>query len=197
MTESIVPSGYFGTGPENIHIIENFLNDSLCDKIYNFALNEEIWKNSRKDQIEFWQNRVLSHNDFINTIFAKELTIKIIEFSEIITKKFNVEIKKIYHINIVRWKTGPGQGVHGDRENPDGTLQSENIRNHDISSIFYINDNFEGGELYFPQHNINIKPKKGMAVFFPGDKYYIHGIKDILSGTRITIPKFWTVDKII
>ena len=62
-------------------------------------------------------------------------------------------------------------------------------------SLFYLNDDYEGGELYFPLQDVKFKPKKGAAYFFPGDKNYIHGVTEIKSGIRYTCPFFWEITK--
>ena len=97
--------------------------------------------------------------------------------------------------NLVVWRVGNGQAPHADKETPDGVpnMYPEN----DIASLIYINDNYEGGEIYFPNQNIAIKPKEGQAIFFPGDKEYLHGVTTITAGERFTSPAFWQVKKII
>jgi hypothetical protein len=59
--------------------------------------------------------------------------------------------------------------------------------------LFYINDDYEGGELYFPNQGIQFKPKRGSAYFFPGDMNYVHGVTKIKSGIRYTCPFFWEI----
>jgi predicted 2-oxoglutarate/Fe(II)-dependent dioxygenase YbiX len=68
-----------------------------------------------------------------------------------------------------------------------------NFPYYDIAGLMYLNDDYEGGELYFPQHGIEFKPKAGAAYFFPGDKNFIHGVREVTSGTRYTLPFFWTI----
>jgi hypothetical protein len=84
---------------------------------------------------------------------------------------------------------------HADKELHEG--DNEGLPNdfpyYDIAGLFYLNDDYEGGELYFPQHDIEFKPKAGAAYFFPGDKNYLHGVKEIKSGIRYVIPFFWTI----
>ena len=63
------------------------------------------------------------------------------------------------------------------------------------TSMLYLNDNFEGGELFFPQHNeYSIKPEAGMLLVFSGDINTMHGIRQIESGNRYTHTTFWTKD---
>jgi hypothetical protein len=196
MPESIVPSGYFGTGPENIHIIENFLSKELCQEIHDFLKIDKVWDGANIE----WNKKVLPSPLFQDTDFYPELTQKRDELIEIIEKIYNVKINKDFQkisLVLVRWDHGATQAAHGDRENKDGTLKPKRIRDYDISSVLYLNDDFDGGNTYFTQHDISVKPKQGSVVIFPGDRYYIHGVSEVQNGTRFTVPKFWTVDQIV
>lgn len=50
------------------------------------------------------------------------------------------------------------------------------------ATIIYINDEYLDGELFFPNLDIEIKPKKGTMLFFPGNKEYEHGVKIVGEG---------------
>lgn len=59
------------------------------------------------------------------------------------------------------------------------TDKEKNMKYHwsgHISNLLYLNDDYLGGELYFPYHDIKIKPKAGMLISFPGNWYNRHGI---------------------
>ena len=204
MTQSIVPSGYFGYGPENIHVLENFLDPDVCDQMYDFLMNDKIWEDARattQEKSDFWLDKVLPSKHFNKEKFYPHIVKKMNELEQIIGETFNVSLKypeKKVFFTIGRWVEGSYQGPHGDKENEDGSPQRyESLLDYDISTILYLNDNYEGGELYFPQHDISIKPTKGMVIMFPGDRYYIHGVSKIENGTRFTIPRFWTVKEIL
>jgi hypothetical protein len=50
------------------------------------------------------------------------------------------------------------------------------------ASIAYINDDYNGGELFFENLNLKIKPKAGTLLFFPGNEEYKHGVEAVLDG---------------
>jgi hypothetical protein len=50
--------------------------------------------------------------------------------------------------------------------------------------VIYLNDDFEGGELYYPEYDILYKPQAGALVIH--DAEAIHGVRATLSGERIT-----------
>jgi Rps23 Pro-64 3,4-dihydroxylase Tpa1-like proline 4-hydroxylase len=61
------------------------------------------------------------------------------------------------------------------------TLSSEG--NH-IASVYYINDDYTGGEINFPDHNLQIKPKPNSLIIFPGNENYLHEVLPIVDNNR-------------
>lgn len=69
----------------------------------------------------------------------------------------------------------------------DGSYDGKS-RSHVCSII--LNDDYEGGQLIFPDQDTLIKPKAGSMVFFPG--YYVsHGVNTITKGTRYVLLIFF------
>lgn len=88
-----------------------------------------------------------------------------------------------YHIR--KWDS-PMRGMepHSDfSANEDG---SRSIPSHTICG--YITDDYQGGNLEFPKHNLSIKPKAGSIIIFPSDEW--HGVSDIISGNRMMFSLF-------
>jgi hypothetical protein len=56
-----------------------------------------------------------------------------------------------------------------------------------VSLVAYVNDDYEGGELYFRLQNLNIKPKAGDLYIFPSNYMYPHQAKPVTSGTKYSI----------
>lgn len=56
-----------------------------------------------------------------------------------------------------------------------------------VSLVAYVNDDYEGGELYFRLQNMNIKPKAGDLYIFPSNYMYPHQAKPVHSGTKYSI----------
>jgi hypothetical protein len=126
-----------------------------------------------------------------------------------IEERFGVKVSQEQY-TISRWRVGREQEPHidyfKDHENNDmGSLYGvgmndafidqfkENFHTKNYSTIIYLNDDFEGGELYFPQYdNLTLKPETGMMICFKGDSHHLHGVKPVQSGIRYTISIFWT-----
>ena len=62
-----------------------------------------------------------------------------------------------------------------------------------FTALFYLNDDYEGGELFFKNKNITFKPTKGSLIIFPGNE--IHEILLLKSGLRYMISAYFFKDK--
>jgi hypothetical protein len=60
-----------------------------------------------------------------------------------------------------------------------------------LSSVMYLNDDYEGGEIEFKNQNLCIKPKAGSLVIFPSTPPYYHQSKKIVSGVKYMVLQFW------
>ena len=65
----------------------------------------------------------------------------------------------------------------------DGSTRSGRV----LSAICYLNDNFEGGELEFPNFGIKIKPQAGMLLLFPSNYAYAHVAHPVISGSKYAL----------
>ena len=202
---SITPSGFFGNSINNIVEIENFLSTEERERLMGFALNNKIWDITEthldKDGLvlydhKVWENRVCTYNSLIRSDPS------ILKLINSMIARLKIEVDKFFEVDaietgpaIVRWPVGARQEPHADKEFHAGEEKGRpnDFPHYDIAGLFYFNDDYEGGELYFPQHGIEFKPKAGAAYFFPGDRFYTHGVRPVKSGNRFTSPFFWTI----
>lgn len=57
-----------------------------------------------------------------------------------------------------------------------------------ISAVVYLNDDYEGGEIYFPRFDgLTVKPKAGDIVVFPSTFIYEHASQDMISGVKYAV----------
>ena len=202
---SITPSGYFGDGPENIVQLNNFMKPEELNFLREFAKNLNEWDVTRTHyndngtityESDYWDNRVASSTtlDRVSTEVLPLIDTLNDRLEKIIRIKYKVLAKPIGPA-IVRWLPGQFQLPHADKElheGPDAGTPND-FPHYDIGALYYLNDDYEGGELYFPKQGLEFKPQAGSAYFFPGDLNYIHGVKEIKSGIRYTSPAFWTI----
>lgn len=90
-------------------------------------------------------------------------------------------------------KRGPGGGYgpHTDFASmPDGTYEQVTAT---ILAYLCDPEGFEGGEIFFPDYDVTIKPKMGSVIIF-GDKVR-HGVNDVTSGQRAIASTFLIKDR--
>jgi len=63
----------------------------------------------------------------------------------------------------------------------------------DYTGLAYLNDDFKGGELVFPNLDVVITPKPGLLVAFPSNHKFVHAVRKVLSGKRYSFPVWFTV----
>ena len=71
-------------------------------------------------------------------------------------------------------------------------LNTRNMNDSDettLSSITYLNDNFDGGRTYFEDGTTFI-PKKGRSIFFDG-QYYKHGVSKVENNIRYVVATWY------
>lgn len=56
-----------------------------------------------------------------------------------------------------------------------------------VSSVYYINDDYEGGEINFPRFNISYKPKANQMIVFPSTYVYNHSVSPVIDGERYSV----------
>lgn len=69
--------------------------------------------------------------------------------------------------------------------------QDQGISSRVLSSVMYLNNNYEGGEIEFRQSNVKIKPDAGSIIFFPSNFLYVHEVHPITDGYRYAMPHWF------
>jgi hypothetical protein len=92
-----------------------------------------------------------------------------------------------YHTQ--KWEPGAYARMHSDNTDAEGN--SGAFTRSRYAGFLYLNDDFKGGLLKFPDQNIEIKPQVGMLAVFDGGFNNMHEVSLIESGVRYTIGSFW------
>lgn len=188
-----------GSGPENIKVIRNFMPPEHCHEIYNFykSLPE------RKDVVHNYSldNRLINENDKIKRL---EILYKK-KYIDTVKDMYGLELDEKdrdfldFFVHPVGTHIDPHTDVIGYDQyefNPEDVFVKQVDRfpylwSGHVSVLVYINDDYEGGELYFPRHNLTIIPEQGMLVCFPGNLFYQHEVKEVQGTTRYAV-SLWT-----
>jgi predicted 2-oxoglutarate/Fe(II)-dependent dioxygenase YbiX len=78
-----------------------------------------------------------------------------------------------------------GEDVHHDPER--FVWEWRRTLDRDISVVWYLNEEFDGGELVFLPFQQWIRPTTGMVVTFPSTHEYVHTAKPVIRGMRYAV----------
>jgi hypothetical protein len=83
---------------------------------------------------------------------------------------------------------------HADncRQNEQGDWVANHTPQRDVSAIYYLNEEFEGGEIVFDRKQLVVEPRRGLLLAFPSDNAHLHEVLPVRSGVRYTMPIWFT-----
>lgn len=94
-------------------------------------------------------------------------------------KKYNIHNLRYWEaFNYIRY----GEGQHFQEHHDHGFSY-----NCTVSLVSYLNDDYEGGEIFFRLQGINYKPKAGDTVLFPSNFMYPHTAKVVTKGVKYSL----------
>ena len=156
---------------DKIKILDNFISPEDCSLAIKFY-----------DQLK-------ESNSFYVTQDGRSLSINPdYETSNYLLDKYIPKISKIYNTTFyVREFFLAYYGESSELE-PHIDYPKKSLKDS-LGVLFYFNDLFDGGELYFTKFDFKYKPKSGSVAIFPCNDYeYKHGVTAITSGTRYAMP---------
>jgi predicted 2-oxoglutarate/Fe(II)-dependent dioxygenase YbiX len=87
--------------------------------------------------------------------------------------------------NLLKYSQGQQYQAHYDGGTGVGRV---------VSAIIYLNSDYEGGHLEFPNFKIKIKPEPGMLILFPSNYAYKHVAHPVTNGTKYALVT-WIKDR--
>lgn len=98
-------------------------------------------------------------------------------------KKSGIKIKEREPWEILKYEKGQMVTWHCD----DGEVHPSKI-----SFVYYINDDYEGGEIQFKNkvYTMPIKPSRDSLIVFPSGMDYIHRVTPVTEGTKYSVISF-------
>lgn len=156
---------------DDVYEIKNFLTDEELKEVFKIIENtpEEKWFSDKtkedKDFADFWYGK--------NLHFDKETI-----FTSINEKMKNLLDSYYYYpdqLILQRYKKGDFINYHADQWNPDLPYYVG------YGYCLYFNDDYQGGELHYPDLNIKIKPEANSLYIHGG--HIVHGSLPVLDDT--------------
>lgn len=202
--------------PDNIIVHDSLFSGEDLNKMLSFCKSQTTWSNS----IFYSSGKLQTYPDEKTNFYnaTPEVFNLFVNILNIIKDKiewsYGTRVVPKENEAIRRWSPGEFQDVHADSELATGefislqyiTDEDQNIDESehslpndfvDFSSVFYINDDYKGGELFFPEYDIKIKAKSGSFITWPSNAKYLHGVNKVIDGYRYTIPSMWYSEKAV
>lgn len=165
------------------------VNSDLISLIESCSLQYSFQSVDRRPHLTMEFPSVFDSRDSLNALSLREIIYSIImpvikEYMQ--DNNISSMYPKKDFITISKLMPGPGMGAHVDNPNVEG--------NHFICMV-YLNDNFEGGELFFPKKDIKHKPKAGDVLIYKASLE--HEVLPVISGIRYSIGYGLTDDPVV
>jgi 2OG-Fe(II) oxygenase superfamily len=193
----------------NLNILEEkiFYYENVIDNPYNFIelieLNEKNiagtnsgitewkkWTASNDDYIFGYQKRISVNikdealDNYLECLhISNTIENAIVSASNDYAMHHKMDIGSLTPLSISKYQLGASMGSHVDSYGDDTSPT--------ISVVLYLNDDYEGGEIYFKEQDIEVKPSAGSLIIFPSYEPYYHESKPIVSGVKYMTPGFW------
>jgi predicted nucleic acid-binding Zn finger protein len=182
--------GFIEVGKE-IYIYENFL-----------SADELIYYNSIIDAV-VGANKWEKYHD--GTLFENKVTQPIQEIDAIRDKMIDLlgnEYNLGKSLSVNRMMVGDTWKIHADnhdfierREKAKRYVEGpfELVQNNLYGTVLYFNE-FDGGELFYPDQCIVYKPKPGNLLIHSAEEFCTHGVARVNSGHRYSYSNFLSKD---
>jgi hypothetical protein len=165
-----------GSSEKNVYVVDNFLSDEEHQSLYNFINNpdkvswiKEPWTTERTQEDSIPEDTI-------------ELLKKIFEIARLkCMDYYDIEVSDAFlsQYLLTKWSVGSKMQPHVD---------TDAQKHQHIVCMYYINDDYEGGEIVFPDYDLSIRPKSNSLIMFPGNENYLHGVLEVSKGFRYTFP---------
>jgi hypothetical protein len=171
-----------------IYEFEQFVPYDVCNTIVDWF--KEQPKISENGAQQLFNGRTIDFRNIPNYDIKKLVNKFKFDATKLAMSIFDEEHLYPDYTDLVLWEAGSGMLVHADNCDAEGNPNYVHWR--DYSGVVYLNDDFVGGETWFPDHGPKfVKPRKGKFVLYPSTLEYAHGVTTVV-GTRYTMPIWFT-----
>lgn len=206
-----------GFNPQEVHpgilLVEDFISDDELQEVLNIinSTSEEDWKIEYLSNLKRFCMEKFGRDDVENLVAEGKFEItQNWEDKNYNITHHSIQVKIYNKLNELVLKADPGLELSGfatvQRMQEGVELKSHTDQDTDPSiryaTILYLNDDYSAGEIFFPNMDVELKPKKKSILVFPGTKEYQHGVRHVGEGNIryvlvgfIKVPKFYENNK--
>lgn len=178
-------------------VIENY--ETLAEDIEEGALSAQIvWNQSQIKKDEKIEVDTSYRDTMSITIpYNEEILEKFINYKEVFNsnlssmfisnfKTAELDYKNEYQVE-TSWHDDYSILKYGAGQKFVNHIDDHKDFHRRISTIYYINDNYTGGEIVFPRFGITYKPLANELLMFPSNYVYNHSVLPVIDGTRYAV----------
>lgn len=189
---------------ENIKVIDNFMSKEEVQyliELCNNSSDDIVWWYQKFPGPEYAENAIglyqkkcqdglNGYHDYKNPILNKYIE----SIVNVISYDVGKKLVPIFHFNRHCIKENNCTPPHTDAGSKNMDKTDYLSRYHptnvyepclaEYTAIIYLNDNYDGGNLYFPDYGIEIQHSAGQLVYFPANTEYAHGVSEVKKNTR-------------
>jgi hypothetical protein len=181
----------------NILLWKNVISKENCNTIIKLIEENSDWQNAKignkentKEDMSYRSNKV----DYLTSRFGVnsniywchntigygikkvlEETIKEYKYNENFLDYF---VSQDEGFQVLKYEKGQFYKTHLDSSKENGRV---------LSVLLYLNEDYEGGETYFPRQDMKIKGEQGDVLLFPSNYCYPHSAEEILNGIKYSV----------
>jgi predicted 2-oxoglutarate/Fe(II)-dependent dioxygenase YbiX len=182
--------------PSRIIDMVNSIDDRLMNNAHAGAFTQAApWQNWSDNNVTFCQQKFfpkpedISDQDFyyedqksISSSLYEALDKSANHYTNVLYPFAGQNIKnREYNIHLLKYGVGGFLPAH----------QDHGVSSRVLSTVMYLNDDYEGGEIEFVNSGVKIKPPAGSVIFFPSNYLYVHEVHPITSGFRYSLPHWF------
>lgn len=194
LQQELIEEGYITeVVDEKILLVKDFITQEELNSILEIINNakQEDWEIEYKQSLSQFCMEKFGRDDVDNLVaegkyeitsnwFDKNLNIHSTQVSHDMRIKFGSIVSKNSKdlvlsgfATIQRMQPGVELKSHSDQKT-DPSIQ--------YAAILYLNDEYNDGELFFPNKGIELKPSPRSLLIFPGTEEYEHGVRHVGEG---------------
>ncbi len=162
---------------KQIFLFDDVISEELCNKLRSIIIEaegkQEKWESGQNVRCKYTSDHPKDIDDQIYKVVSN-----VVQTLVDCNPAIKVNGDSGYQLREIYGET---------RLHSDG-IESRAMSPRSMSLIIALNDDYEGGEMYFPNQEYKIKLKRGQAIAFPPYWTHPHGVNEPLNGTfRYTI----------
>jgi hypothetical protein len=171
---------------DGVYIYKNFIDKDVVSNINKIIENklEELKSIDFESKIDWYQDKIVGEIDELFPIWEQ-----ISEFllpTHVMHPMLQVSVMRPGEGGMFVHEDSPGEGNHDQLTNYD-TWTTCTVLDYGVIAYF---GEFSGGEVFYPELDIEISPQPGDLVIHGATPRWKHGVKEVSTGIRYAFANF-------